>query len=88
VILYSSIILTFFIDITDFLTNSGWFSYSGKPLGKEALHYVLAKKSGIEYEQFMKIRKAIYMFAFGNEEKVYIGMLNNHLVIFLYLHCF
>lgn len=28
------------------------------------------------------------MFAFGNEEKVYIGMLNNHLVIFLYLHCF
>ncbi|XP_065884485.1 uncharacterized protein [Dysidea avara] len=60
-------------DITDFLTNSGWFSHIGKPHGKEALHYVLAKKSGIEYEQFMVIRKAIYMFAFGNEEKVYIG---------------
>ncbi|XP_065883825.1 uncharacterized protein [Dysidea avara] len=60
-------------DITDFLTNSGWFSYIGKPHGKEALHYVLAKKSGIEYGNFMKIKKALYMFAFGNEEKVYIG---------------
>jgi len=64
-------------DITDFLTNSGWFSHSGKPHGKEALYYVLAKKSGIEYEEFMKIKKAIYMFAFGNEEKIYVGMSDN-----------
>lgn len=61
-------------DINDFLTNSGWFTYTGKPLGRQALLYVLAKKCGIEYDEFMAIKKAVYMFAFGNEEKVYIGM--------------
>ena len=61
-------------DINDFLTNSGWFSYTGKPHGKEALHFVLAKKSGIEYGQFMKTKKAIYVFSFGNQEKIYIGI--------------
>ena len=62
-------------DINDFLTNSGWFTFTGKPLGIEALRYVLAKKCGIDYDEFMLIKKAVYMFAFGNEEKVYIGML-------------
>ena len=66
----------FITDINDFLTNSGWFSYIGKPHGKEALNFVLAKKSGIEYEPFMKIKKAIYMLTFLGDEKVYIGMLN------------
>ena len=28
----------------------------------------------MEYEKFMSIKKAVYMFAFGLEEKVYIGM--------------
>lgn len=61
-------------DLNDFLTNSGWFTYSGKPLGSEALLYVLAKKCGMDYDEFMQIKKAVYMFAFGNEEKVFIGM--------------
>lgn len=73
-------------DINDFLTNSGWFTCLGKPLGSEALLHVLAKKCGMEYDTFMGIEKAVYMFAFGNEEKVYIGMLlENDLV---YLHKF
>jgi len=65
---------SFISDINDFLTISGWFSYTGKPHGKEALCYVLAKKIGIQYEKFMKIKKAIYVFSFGNQEKVYIGI--------------
>ena len=28
----------------------------------------------MDYEKFMSIKKAVYMFAFGLEEKVYIGM--------------
>ena len=35
---------------------------------------MLAKKCSMEYEKFMSIKKAVYMFAFGLEEKVYIGM--------------
>ena len=62
-------------DINDFITNSGWFTYTGKPHGVEALRYVLAKKCGIDYDEFMLIKQAVYMFAFGNEEKVYIGKL-------------
>ena len=61
-------------DINDFLTNSGWFVHPGKPLGSEALRYVLAKKCGMDYDEFMQVKKAVYMFAFGLEEKVYIGM--------------
>jgi len=60
-------------DVNDFLTNSGWFSHIGKPIGKEALLYVLAKKCGMNYDEFISIKQAVYMFAFGNEEKVYIG---------------
>jgi len=61
------------IDITDFLTISGWFSYIGKPHGMEALRHVLAKKCGMEYKEFVNIKKAIYSFTFMGGEKIYIG---------------
>ena len=58
-------ILTYLITgINDFLINSGWFTHPGKPLGREALLYVLAKKCNMEYERFMCIKKAVYMFKF------------------------
>ena len=78
--------ILYIADLNDFLTNSGWFTYIGKPLGVDALRYVLAKKCGIEYDEFMLIKKAVYMFAFGNEEKVYIGMLPVHGCLFSFTY--
>ena len=58
-----------YLDLNDFISNSGWFSYPNIPLGKEAQLNCLAKKAGIPFEDFMSTKQAIYMFKY-REEKV------------------
>ena len=61
---------SFFKDINDFVSQSGWFSYPGLAHGKAALEHVLAKKSKLTREQFLNIQEAVYLFNYRNGEKV------------------
>ena len=62
---------TLFVDINDFVSQSGWFTFPGFALGtEEALLHVLAHKANINYEDFMKIENAVYVFTYEKDEKV------------------
>ena len=60
-------------DINHFISESGWFTFPGMALGKNALFNVLARMSFTEYEDFMKIQESVYIFTYGNDEKVFVG---------------
>lgn len=57
-------------DKNDYFTNSGWFTYPGLAMGREALFYLLARKADVDYDTFMSIGEAIYLLEYMNE-KVY-----------------
>ena len=61
------------VDINHFISESGWFTFPGMALGKNALFNVLARMSFTEYEDFMKIQESVYIFTYGNDEKVFVG---------------
>jgi hypothetical protein len=60
-------------DINDFISESGWFTFSGFALGKEALLRRLAQKSFMEYKEFMEVKEAVYVFKFKEDEKTFVG---------------
>ena len=65
---YASPLFLSFTDRNDFITRSGWFSFSGLALGKEAQLNVLARKAKMNYKDFMAITKAVYMFSYRGEK--------------------
>ena len=58
------------VDQSEFMYQSGWFTFSGMPQDKAALSYVLAKKCRLSYEKFMETKEAVYAFNFMQGEKV------------------
>lgn len=60
-------------DINQFISDSGWFTFSGFAPGKVALLHVLARKAFMEYGEFMQIKEAVYVLMFGQDEKVFVG---------------
>ena len=60
-------------DINQFISESGWFTFSGLAPGKVALLHVLARKAFMEYGEFMQIKEALYIFTFGQDEKAFVG---------------
>lgn len=60
-------------DINQFISESGWFTFSGFAPGKVALLHVLARKAFMEYGEFMQIKEAVYVLMFGQDEKVFVG---------------
>ena len=58
------------VDLNEFTSLSGWFTFSGMPQDKAALSYVLAKKCHLNYDQFMEIKEAVYELNFMQGEKV------------------
>ncbi len=64
----------FSVDVNDFISQSGWFSYPGLPHSKEALYHVLAKKCKMSYDEFMSCKEAVYKFDYTNGEKARNGI--------------
>lgn len=58
------------LDTNEFISHSGWFTYPGFALGKEAQLHVLARKANKSYDEFMKMEKAVYVFTYKQQEKV------------------
>lgn len=60
--------LYYYVDINDFISQSGWFSFPNMVLGKEAQLHLLARKSGLEYQAFVDMKKAVYVLSYRKEK--------------------
>jgi hypothetical protein len=61
-----------YYDKNDFISNSGWYTFTGKPMGKESLINVLAKKAQMTTEKFMSVKESVYVLSY-KDEMVYVG---------------
>ena len=59
--------------MSEFISESGWFTFSGYALGREALLHRLAQKCFMEFDEFMSAKESIYILTFGEDEKVFVG---------------
>ena len=75
----------FFVDINEFVRQSGWFSHPGLAHGKIALQHVLARKAGLSYERFISIQQAVYLLNYRHGEKVGVMVLKVPLLVFLFI---
>ena len=58
------------LDVTDFISTSGWYYQPGMGQGNNSILHVLAKKASMDVDTFTAIEKAVYIMKYQFNGKV------------------